>query len=38
MIVVRDFVPADAPALRDVFESAIHDTARRDYSQQQVDA
>jgi len=38
MIVVRDFVPADAPALRGVFESAIHGTARRDYSQQQVDA
>ena len=37
MIVLRDFQPGDAPALRAVFESAIHGTARRDYSQLQVD-
>jgi len=37
MISVRDFAADDAPALRGVFESAIHGTARRDYSQRQVD-
>ena len=37
MITLRAFVPADAPALRAVFESAIHDVARRDYTQLQVD-
>ena len=37
MIAIRPFEPADAPALRRVFESAIHGTARRDYSQLQVD-
>jgi len=38
MITVRDFAVDDAPVLRGVFESAIHGTARRDYSQRQVDA
>ena len=38
MIAIRLFEPADAPALRRVFESAIHGTARRDYSQREVDA
>lgn len=37
MITLRDFQPGDAPALRAVFESAIHGTARHDYSQLQVD-
>ena len=37
MIDLRDFQPDDAPALRAVFESAIHGTARRDYSRLQVD-
>ena len=37
MITLRGFQPGDAPALRAVFESAIHGTARRDYSQLQVD-
>jgi putative acetyltransferase len=37
MIALRDFRPGDEPALRAVFESAIHGTARRDYSQLQVD-
>ena len=37
MIALRDFVPADAPALRAVFMSAIHDVAIRDYTQLQVD-
>lgn len=37
MIGVRDFAADDAPVLRGVFESAIHGTARRDYSQRQVD-
>ncbi len=37
MITLRHFQPVDAPALRAVFESAIHGTARRDYSQLQVD-
>ena len=37
MITLRDFRPGDEPALRAVFESAIHGTARRDYSQLQVD-
>ena len=37
MIVVCDFQPGDEPALRAVFTSAIHETARRDYSQLQVD-
>ncbi len=38
MIALRDFQPGDEPALRAVFASAIHGTARRDYSQRQVDA
>ena len=38
MIALREFRPGDEPALRAVFESAIHGTARRDYSQEQVDA
>jgi len=38
MIVLRDFVPADAPALRRVFTSAIHEVAIRDYTPAQVDA
>jgi putative acetyltransferase len=37
MIALREFRPGDEPALRAVFESAIHGTARRDYSQRQVD-
>ena len=37
MITLHDYRPADAPALRAVFESAIHDVARRDYTQLQVD-
>jgi putative acetyltransferase len=37
MIAIREFRPGDEPALRAVFESAIHGTARRDYSQLQVD-
>jgi putative acetyltransferase len=37
MIALREFRPGDEPALRQVFESAIHGTARRDYSQRQVD-
>ena len=37
MISIREFQADDAPALRAVFESAIHGTARRDYSQLQVD-
>ena len=37
MIALRDFRPGDEPALRAVFESAIHGTARCDYSQLQVD-
>ena len=37
MIALRDFQPGDAPALRAVFESAVHGTARRDYSQLQAD-
>ena len=37
MIALRDFQVGDEPALRAVFESAIHGTARRDYSQRQVD-
>jgi putative acetyltransferase len=38
MITLRTFRSGDGPALRAVFESAIHGTARRDYSQEQVDA
>jgi putative acetyltransferase len=38
MITLRDFQPGDEPALRAVFASAIHGTASRHYSQQQVDA
>jgi putative acetyltransferase len=38
MITLRDFEPADAPALRAVFESAVHEVASRDYSRAQVDA
>ena len=37
MIALRAFQPGDEPALRAVFASAIHGTARRDYSQLQVD-
>ena len=37
MIELRAFRPGDEPALRAVFESAIHATARRDHSQLQVD-
>ncbi len=37
MIELREFQAGDAPALRAVFESAIHGTARRHYSQLQVD-
>jgi len=38
MIELRAFRPGDEPALRAVFESAIHEVAIRDYSQRQVDA
>ncbi len=38
MITLRDFQSCDGPALRAVFESAIHGVAIRDYTQQQVDA
>ena len=38
MIELREFRPGDEPALRAVFESAIHDVAIRDYTQAQVDA
>ena len=38
MITLRAFQGGDAPALRAVFESAIHEVAIRDYSQAQVDA
>ena len=37
MIALRDFQAGDEPALRAVFESAIHGTARRHYSPLQVD-
>ena len=37
MIALREFRLGDEPALRVVFESAIHEVARRDYSQLQVD-
>jgi putative acetyltransferase len=37
MITLREFQPGDAPALRGVFESAIHGTARRDYTPLQLD-
>ena len=37
MIVVRAFQRGDEPALRAVFASAIHGTARRDYSPRQLD-
>ena len=37
MIELRAFQPGDEPALRAVFESAVRGTARRDYSQLQVD-
>jgi putative acetyltransferase len=37
MIALRDFQAGDEPALRAVFVSAVHGTARRDYSQLQVD-
>lgn len=36
--IVRDFRPADAPALWAVFHSAIHGTARADYSPEQLAA
>jgi putative acetyltransferase len=38
MIALREFRVGDEPALRAVFESAIHEVARRDYTQAQVDA
>jgi putative acetyltransferase len=38
MIELREFRPGDAPALRAVFESAIHGVAIRHYTPQQVDA
>jgi len=38
MISIRDFQAGDAPALRAVFESAIHEVAIRDYTPEQVDA
>ena len=38
MITLREFRLGDEPALRAVFESAIHGTARRDYSREQVEA
>jgi len=38
MIELREFRPGDEPALRAVFESAIHDVAIRDYTQARVDA
>ena len=37
MIALRVFQTGDEPALHAVFASAIHETARRDYSQLQVD-
>jgi putative acetyltransferase len=38
MITLREFRLGDAPALRTVFESAIHGVAIRDYTPAQVDA
>jgi putative acetyltransferase len=38
MIALREFRAGDAPTLRAVFESAIHEVAIRDYTPQQVDA
>ena len=38
MIALRAFVPEDAPALRGVFMSAIHEVAVRDYTPAQVEA
>jgi putative acetyltransferase len=38
MIELREFRPGDGPALRAVFESAIHGVAIRDYTPRQVDA
>ena len=38
LITLREFLAGDAPALRAVFESAIHGTARRDYTSLQLDA
>jgi putative acetyltransferase len=38
MITLRQFHPGDAPALRAVFESAIHGVAIRHYTPRQVDA
>ncbi|MEO5688441.1 MAG: GNAT family N-acetyltransferase [Burkholderiaceae bacterium] len=38
MITLREFRLGDEPALRAVFESAIHEVAIRDYTQAQVDA
>ncbi len=38
MIVLREFRLGDEPALRAVFESAIHEVAIRDYTPAQVDA
>lgn len=38
MIELREFLPGDEPALRKVFESAIHEVAIRDYTPAQVQA
>jgi putative acetyltransferase len=38
MIELREFRPGDEPALRAVYQSAIHEVAIRDYTQAQVDA
>jgi len=38
MIHVREFQPGDEPALRLVFESAIHEVAIRDYTPEQINA
>ena len=38
MIALRDFQSGDEPALRAVFESAIHGVAIRNYTPRQVDA
>jgi putative acetyltransferase len=35
---IREFRPGDEPALRAVFDSAIHEVAIRDYTQGEVDA
>ena len=38
MWVIRDFEPADAPALRALFHAAVHARARAEYTQEQRDA